>query len=594
MNVQNLDILKAIKENKFTSQRELSEITGYSLGTINSGLKSLKQENFLDSSNQLTSLAKALFQSSKPKNAIILAAGLGMRMTPMNFEIAKGLVEIRGETLIERLIKQLLEVGVEDIYIVVGYLKESYEYLMDKFNVKLIVNREYAKKNSLHSLALMANKISNSYILPCDLWCKDNPFSKDEAYSWIFMSKGNNKRSKARVNRNKEIVRTNDINKANKVMGLAYILEKEAVKFRKNLVGLDKMENSDSLRWEEALFDGEKMLTFAKQVRHEEVFGIDTYEDLRELDSNSNSLKSDAIEIIKKVFDVKSSDIKNIEILKKGMTNRSFLFTVKNSKYIMRIPGDGTEKLINRKQEQASYNAISSKGLCDDPIYINGENGYKIAKFIEGIRSCDSRNEKDLIKSMKLLRSFHDMKLKSDYEFDLFDQIEFYQSLWDGARSIYRDYETTKKRIFALKDFVEENVSEKILSHIDANEDNFLFYMENGEEKLQLTDWEYAAMQDPHLDIAMFAIYSLYSKEETDKLIDIYFESKADGKTRIKIYAYMAISGLVWSNWCEYKMKLGIEFGEYSLRQYRYAKDFYNLTIKEMKKIGMDVEKYDV
>ena len=82
-------------------------------------------------------------------------------------------------------------------------------------------------------------------------------------------------------------------------------------------------------------------------------------------------------------------------------------------------------------------------------------------------------------------------------------------------------------------------------------------------------------MQDPHVDIAMFCIYSLYSKQQCDSLIDIYFENNCSNATRTKIYAYIAMCGLLWSNWCEYKRKLGVEFGEYSLRQYRYAKDYY-------------------
>ena len=62
----------------------------------------------------------------------------------------------------------------------------------------------------------------------------------------------------------------------------------------------------------------------------------------------------------------------------------------------------------------------------------------------------------------------------------------------------------------------------------------------------------------------------------------VYFgEDKCDRETRIKIYCYVAASGLLWSNWCEYKRTLGVEFGEYSLRQYRYAKDFYRIVMKE-------------
>ena len=93
-------------------------------------------------------------------------------------------------------------------------------------------------------------------------------------------------------------------------------------------------------------------------------------------------------------------------------------------------------------------------------------------------------------------------------------------------------------------------------------------------------------MQDPHVDIAMFCIYSLYNRNEIDRLIDIYFLNECPLNIRIKIYCYIAICGLLWSNWCEYKKMMGIEFGEYSLMQYRYAKEYYKIAIKEMEKIN--------
>lgn len=96
-------------------------------------------------------------------------------------------------------------------------------------------------------------------------------------------------------------------------------------------------------------------------------------------------------------------------------------------------------------------------------------------------------------------------------------------------------------------------------------------------------------MQDPHIDIAMFSIYALYNKEQIDNLIDIYFEGKCDRKMRIKIYCYVAVCGLLWSNWCEYKRSLGVEFGEYSLRQYRYAKDYYRIVQEELCKDGISI-----
>ena len=100
----------------------------------------------------------------------------------------------------------------------------------------------------------------------------------------------------------------------------------------------------------------------------------------------------------------------------------------------------------------------------------------------------------------------------------------------------------------------------------------------DGKVDIQLIDWEYAGMQDRYVDLAMFSIYSMYEKDQVDNLIDTYFRvagEKTDENIRTRVYAYISMCGLLWSNWCEYKRGLGVDFGEYSLRQYRYAKDYY-------------------
>lgn len=184
---------------------------------------------------------------------------------------------------------------------------------------------------------------------------------------------------------------------------------------------------------------------------------------------------------------------------------------------------------------------------------------------------------------MKCLRTFHGLSLKVKYEFDIFQQINFYESLWDGRASVYKDYKKTKERVFSLKTYIDANAGQKVLSHIDAVPDNFLFIKNSsGEEEIRLIDWEYAGMQDPHVDIAMFCIYSMYDRHQTDHLIQAYFTEGCPDNIRIKIYCYIAACGLLWSNWCEYKRNLGVEFGEYSLRQYRYAKDYYKIVQNEL------------
>ena len=103
-----------------------------------------------------------------------------------------------------------------------------------------------------------------------------------------------------------------------------------------------------------------------------------------------------------------------------------------------------------------------------------------------------------------------------------------------------------------------------------------------------MIEWEYAGMQDPDVDIAMFCIYSLYDRLHVDMLIDSYYPEGCATEVRLKIYCYIAICGLLWSNWCEYKRLLGVEFGEYALCQYRYAKDYYKIVHDELTKNGGD------
>ena len=236
--------------------------------------------------------------------------------------------------------------------------------------------------------------------------------------------------------------------------------------------------------------------------------------------------------IISDVLDAEQMEITDITVLKKGMTNRSFMFNVHGSKYIMRIPGEGTDQLIDRKHEADVFAAISGKGLCDDPVYINPENGYKITKYLDGIRCCDPENTDDLKKCMKKLKEFHDMHLKVGHSFDIFGQMEFYEALWEDKPSAYKDYQQTKENVLSLRDYINKQEKAVCLTHIDAVPDNFLFYRRSGRRRLQLTDWEYSGMQDPHVDIAMFGIYVFYDRPDMDHLIDIYFDGKAANEIR--------------------------------------------------------------
>ena len=582
MNNSKQDILNNLIKEPFINQRILAAQTGHSLGIVNRSIKELISEGYLDEEIRPTEKALREAKEKAPKNAIILAAGFGMRMVPINTETPKGLLEIKGERLIECTIRQLHEVGITEIYIVVGFMKEQYEYLIDEYGVDLIVAPDYTSKNNLHSLKTAADHLSNSYIIPCDIWCEKNPYSRNELYSWYMVSDMVDDDSTVRVNRKQELVVQKEQAGGNAMIGICYLLEAEAAIVRERLEELVRDSRYDGAFWEETLYRKDRMIVTARVVHAADAVEINTYEQLREIDSDSSQLQTDAIQVICEALGAQQDEVTNITVLKKGMTNRSFLFSCKDKKYIMRIPGEGTDQLINRRQEAAVYQTIAGRKICDEIAYINPENGYKITEYLDGARVCDAEKEEDLQKCMKKLREFHGQKLRVDHSFDLFGQMEYYESLWEGTPSAYKDYEKTKAHVLQLKDYIEANAGERVLTHIDAVPDNFLFVEENGKEEIHLIDWEYAGMQDPHVDIAMFCIYSLYKKEQVDHLIDLYFEGNCDDRTRIKIYCYIAVCGLLWSNWCEYKRNLGVEFGEYSLRQYRYAKDYYKIVQQEL------------
>ena len=578
MNVQELDILNAIRKNPKVNQREIANQSGYSLGFVNRVVKELQEEKWLSPTGELSKKAKTFIKENQPQRAIILAAGFGMRMVPINTEIPKGLMEVKGEVLIERMIHHLHEVGITDIQVVVGFMKERYEYLIDEFQVKLVVNSEYQVKNNLHSLSKVKSSLDKTYIIPCDIWSEENPFSDFEPYSWYMVTNEQSIESTVRVNRKRELVMIDETEQGNQMIGLCYVMGEEAKLVQEKLQEFANKPSYDHEFWECTLQDKNKWIIPSKVVDSEQIIEINTYEQLREIDGNSANLQTDAISIIQDCFNVEVDEIKNITVLKKGMTNRSFLFECQNQKYIMRIPGEGTDHLINRKEEADVYQALENRQICDDVLYMNPDNGYKITAYLEDATNCDAENWDEVEACMTKLREFHELNLTVAHHFDIFGQIDFYESLWNGEKSYFKDYETTKTAIFELKKWIDTLEKNETLVHIDAVPDNFLFTKDG----IRIIDWEYAGMQDPHVDIAMFCIYSLYSREQVDHLIDLYFKGDVSPIIRTKIYAYIASAGLLWSNWCEYKRSLGIDFGEYSLCQYRYAKEYSKLVLSTL------------
>lgn len=128
-------VYREIMEDGRISQQRLAEKCRFSVGTINRAIQYGREHDHLEDKPDsiiITELGLNFLENFKVKNAIILAAGFGSRCVPLTYETPKGLLKVKGKPMMERQMEQLKEKGIEEIIIVVGYLKEAFDYLVDK------------------------------------------------------------------------------------------------------------------------------------------------------------------------------------------------------------------------------------------------------------------------------------------------------------------------------------------------------------------------------------------------------------------------------------------------------------------------------
>lgn len=605
-------VCRCIKEHPQITQRELAGELSLSLGTVNHLIRECISMGYVEQNQEkgyiLTEAGNAFLEQFRVDGAVVLAAGFGSRFVPLTFETPKGLLEVFGERMVERQICQLHEAGITDITVVVGYLKEKFEYLIDKYQVKLLFNPEYSSKNTLatvyHARDLFKGR--NVYLLSSDNWLRKNMYHSWECGAWYSLSHADGETSEWCVSFNKK-GRITDVEVGGRdcwfMYGPAYFSKEFSEQFFPVLEKYYEIPGTEQLYWEHVLMeilngswerrlkhsgcslpaDWTEPVMYANCQPDGQIYEFENLEELRKFDPRYQTHSDNkAMELVSRVLQVEESEIHNIKCLKSGMTNKSFLFDVNGNSYICRIPGPGTELLINRRQEAAVYKTINGLGITERVIYFDPENGYKIAKYYDGARNGNPRDRGDIAACMGLLRRFHQCGLTVDHPFDIRERIDFYEMLCKTHGNIlFEDYKEVHSRMTELMDWLDSLKRPQTLSHIDSNFDNFLMLPDGG---VRLIDWEYAGMCDPLIDLAMCSIYSYYNIEETETLMENYFQRAPKKEERLIVYAYMALGGFLWSLWAVYKSALGEEFGEYTLIMYRYAKDFSRIVQKNLLK----------
>lgn len=170
------------------SQRSVAERTGYSLGTVNSTLKSLSDSGYI-ADGSVTKAGLDALEPYRVRRAVFLAAGFGSRMVPITLNTPKPLVRVRGHRLIDGLIDACLKVGIEEIYIVRGYLGEQFDQLLYKYPmIRFIDNPLYNEANNISSALCVRELLQNAYVLEADLFLTNPAIIRKYHYQSNFLA----------------------------------------------------------------------------------------------------------------------------------------------------------------------------------------------------------------------------------------------------------------------------------------------------------------------------------------------------------------------------------------------------------------------
>lgn len=164
------DILEILASAKTAvTQRDLEKRTKHRLGTINKTLKELTEFGYVENGTITNEGVNAL-EPYRAKRAIFIAAGFGSRLVPITFNTPKPLVRVNGVRIIDRLIDACLEAGINEIYIVRGYLADQFDQLLYKYPmIKFLENPVYNEANNISSSMVARYMLSNAYVFEADL-----------------------------------------------------------------------------------------------------------------------------------------------------------------------------------------------------------------------------------------------------------------------------------------------------------------------------------------------------------------------------------------------------------------------------------------
>ena len=514
----------------------------------------------------LTKEGLAALAPYRVDSAVILAAGSATRFVPLSLELPKGLYEVRGERLIERQIQQLREAGIEKIVIVVGYKKDMFAYLAEKYGVTLLFNPSYNVKNNIESILTAKEWLKNSYVCMCDQYFVENPFHSFECCSFYagYSTAEQRREMYAHIDADGRITRM-ELGEDGGLMLLGHTFWAE--EFSQAFIAAAEADYETGTYankfWEWLVRDNLDRFPplFFKEYAPGVIYEFDYFEQLRQFDAGYVShAKSEILRNIKLVFRCDEEDIIDFRTVSEGLTNTSFVFQVDGVDYIYRHPGDGTERIINRRNEKTSLIKAREYGFDPTYVYMDAVEGWKISRFIREFREPVYASFDDAKLVAAVLRRLHSAKIEVNYGMKPWeDACAMERLLKEKDADCFAEHEELKAHIESLYN---QTVGDGVLPcfcHGDTYRPNWMIEP-NG--NVILIDWEYSGISDPGIDVGYYVVDAMYDYENAQRFIREYLGDRWADRLEFHYMAYVAIIAYYWFVWAMYRESCGANMGE--------------------------------
>ncbi|MCI8852951.1 MAG: NTP transferase domain-containing protein, partial [Lachnospiraceae bacterium] len=289
MNKIMFDIMYLMKENTQWNIKEIAKKLFKPYSIIEEEYVALCNEGYVDG-QKLTSKGEIYLEEHRIKNAVILAAGVSSRFVPICFEKPKGLLQVRGEVLIERQIRQLQEKGIDKIYVVVGFMKEKFYYLKEKYGVEIIETTEFKVRNNHSSVWAAKDILDKTIISSSDLYFNENIFQNYayDAYYCTVYKEGWTEERGIKTDSYDRI--TNTFYNAEDVwvtLGYAFFNRRFSENFINILAKEYNKPETVSKFWADIQDEHlDKLYMYAKRCDSNIIYEFDSLEELREFDES--------------------------------------------------------------------------------------------------------------------------------------------------------------------------------------------------------------------------------------------------------------------------------------------------------------------